>query len=77
MPASPTARSPSPGFNGASVLKVPVDDLRNELKSRGFLDTKDTGGLTTRAKTYFNRAKADLISTPHPRLIECEGYIWR
>ena len=36
----------SPGLDGAPVLKVAVDRLRDELKSRGFLECKNSGGLT-------------------------------
>ena len=55
-------RSTSAGLDGTPVLKVPVAEfLREEVKDRGFLETKDTGGLTDRARTYFSRAKNELL----------------
>jgi hypothetical protein len=54
---------PSSGLNGASVRKLTVDKLRDELKSRGFLEKKEkTGGIADAARTRFRRAKAELIS---------------
>ena len=38
--------STSPGFDGAPVRKVSVNALREEVKTRGFLATKESGGLT-------------------------------
>ena len=67
----------SPGFDGAPVHKLSVEKLRDELKSRGFLEAKDTGGLTETARKQFQRAKAALLSGTKPRLMENEGLIWR
>jgi hypothetical protein len=70
-------RENSPGFDGKPVMKVSVEKLREELKDRGFLETKDSGGLTNRARTYFNRAKTELLSPPKPSLFEKEGHLWK
>lgn len=67
--------TPAAGFDGASVRKVNVDVLRDEVKSRGFLDTKDTGGLTPTSRSHFHRAKTELISKG--RLVESDNLIWR
>jgi hypothetical protein len=69
--------STSPGFDGAPVRKVELDKLRDELKSRGFLEMKETGGLTDRARQTFQRAKIALLSCPKSRLFEHEGLVWR
>jgi hypothetical protein len=65
----------SAGLDGAPVCKVRVDALRNELKARGFLEVKETGGLTATARSNFHRAKMDLLSTG--RLFELDGQIWK
>ncbi len=65
----------SPGFDNAVVRKVPVDMLRDEIKSRGFLDTNDDDKLTSTARSNFRRAKADLIASK--RFIEVEKQFWR
>jgi hypothetical protein len=52
---------PSLGFDGALVRKVAVDKLRDEIKSRGFLDT-DGDKLTSTARSNFRRAKTELIA---------------
>jgi len=65
----------SPGLNGAPVRKIPVDKLRDELKSRGFLAVDDTGKITNTSRSHFSRAKADLLNKQV--LIESEGQIWR
>jgi hypothetical protein len=67
----------SPGSNGAPVRKLPIEKLREELKSRGFLKANDTGGLTATARKHFHRAKTALLSGPKPRLVESEGLIWK
>ena len=67
----------SAGFDGAPVRKLPVEKLRDELKSRGFLEAKDSGGLTEAARKQFQRAKAGLLSGPKPRLIQSGDLIWR
>jgi hypothetical protein len=67
----------SPGLDGALVRKLPVEKLRDELKSHGLLETNDTGGLTAAARKQFQRAKASLLSGSKPRLIEREGLIWK
>jgi hypothetical protein len=66
---------PSSGFDGALVRKVKTDNLRDRLKTRGYLDAKDTGGLTEAARAQFSRAKADLLTTQ--ALVENGGLIWR
>ena len=52
-----------------------VDKLRDELKSRGFLEVKkETGGILPSSRTRFRRAKTELISAG--RFVENEGLIW-
>jgi hypothetical protein len=65
----------TPGFDGKPVLKVPVDKLRDEVKSRGFLETDDDGALTNGARKHFQRAKTDLIAAK--RFLEADGMFWR
>jgi hypothetical protein len=63
------------GLDGAPVRKVLVDKLRDEMKSRGFLEAKETGGLTETARSNFHRAKSDLLASV--TLVERDGWIWR
>ena len=63
------------GFDGQPVKKIEVDQLRDEVKRRGFLDTRDTGGLTGAARMLFLRTKTDLIASG--RYIENEGLFWK
>jgi AAA domain len=68
---------PSPGFNGAPVLKIKTDALRDMLKSRGFLATEEgkPGRLTATAKKLFQRVKANLLA--HTIFVEQDDLIWR
>jgi hypothetical protein len=63
------------GFDGAPVQKVSVEAIRNEVKNRGWLDQKETGGLTGAARMMFLRAKTDLVATG--RYIEADGLFWK
>jgi len=63
------------GLNGAPVRKVLVEKLRDEMKSRGLLETKETGGLTETARSNFFRAKAELLTSTN--LVERDGWIWK
>ena len=65
----------TPDFTGAPVLKVDRNKLRDEVKSRGFLETEDDGSLTTAARKHFQRAKTDLIASR--RFVEAEGKSWK
>ena len=67
--------STTPGLDGKPVRKVPVDKLRDEMRSRGFLDTGDSGGLTNTGRSHFRRAKAALLTAT--TLIEDKGLIWK
>jgi hypothetical protein len=66
---------PSPDFDGRPVRKVGVEAIRDEVKSRGFLQVNETGGLTSSGRSAFHRAKADLITAKSH--IESEGLFWR
>jgi hypothetical protein len=66
---------PSPGFDGKPVRKISVDALRDEVKSRGFLEMKETGGLTNTGRSTFHRAKSDLIAAGTH--IEHESQFWK
>jgi hypothetical protein len=63
------------GFDGKPVKKVKVDALRDEAKSRGFLETNETGAITAVARKHFHRAKTDLIASN--RYIEADGMFWK
>ena len=62
------------GFNGKPVRKIEIDKLREEVKSRGFLETEN-GALTSAARKHFYRAKTDLIESQ--RYIEARGMFWK
>jgi RecA-family ATPase len=66
---------PSTGFAGETVRKVKVDALREAVRDRGFLDTKESGGVTDKGRQGFHRAKASLIAKRV--LIESGGLVWR
>jgi AAA domain len=63
--------------NRSSVLKVKVDAVRDELKNRGFLETKETGGITDTARSQFQRVKTELAKTKGGKFAEDKGLIWR
>jgi AAA domain len=65
---------PSRGLDGNPVRKVKVDDIRDELKSRGFLDLTENGRLTSTSKSHFHRAKSELLAKR--QYLEKEGRIW-
>ncbi|HEY8129913.1 MAG TPA: hypothetical protein VIF39_14565, partial [Hyphomicrobium sp.] len=67
--------TPSPGFDGAPVRKVKADAIRDEMRSRGFLQTDDKGNLTATGRSDFHRAKTDLLTAK--RFAESEGLLWR
>jgi hypothetical protein len=52
---------PTAGTDGSLVRKVKVDALRDALKNRGYLETTDTGGLTSNARKIFYRANETLF----------------
>jgi hypothetical protein len=63
------------GFDGKSVKKVSVAGLREEVKSRGFLEIDEKGALTGNGRKHFHRAKTDLVEAK--RYIEAGGMFWR
>ena len=65
----------TPGFDGKPVKKIGVDKLRDELKSRGFLETTETGGLNELGRKHFQRVKTRLLDSN--RWIEKDDLIWR
>ena len=65
----------SAGFDGKPVRKVKVDAVRDEVKSRGFLDKNETGGITETSRKHYHRAKTDLVA--RPTLVEKDGLMWR
>jgi hypothetical protein len=69
------AATPSAGFDGARVLKVKIDDLRDLMKRRGHLQTTDTGGLTSGARSLFHRVKGELLT--RKVFVEQDGLIWK
>ena len=54
---------------------MPIDSLRDEVKTRGFLDVKETGGLTVGARPRLFKAKTDLYTSG--RYIEKDGLFWK
>ena len=65
----------SPGFDSKPVRKVETNKLRDEVKSRGFLETDDNGVLTSAARKSFSRAKTDLIDGNS--FFEKAGFFWK
>ena len=63
------------GFAGQQVRKVEVDKLRDEVKKGGFLDLKETGGMTNASRLLYYRAKTDLIVSG--KFVEDDGLFWR
>jgi hypothetical protein len=61
--------------NGASVRKVSVDAIRDEVKSRGFFDLNTKGHITGSSRTSFRRSKVEL--TANGKFVELDGSIWR
>ena len=68
------ALAETPDENGEPVRKVKTDSLRNEVKSRGWLDTLETGGLTGAARMAFLRVKSELLAGG--RYLEKDGWFW-
>ena len=65
-----------PGLDGrSSVIKVPVKDIRAEMKNRGVLDTDDEGNLERVSRVQFSRAKNTLLK--RGIFVERGGQIWR
>ena len=66
----------TPGLNGNPVRKVSAGAIRDELRSRGFLDAEGTkGGITATSRSHLLRAKAQLLKTG--KLVEKDGCLWR
>jgi hypothetical protein len=65
----------SPGFDDQPVRKVPIDDIRAEVKSRGWLDTDDAGHVSTIGRQHWRRAKQELLASQS--YIENEGLFWK
>jgi hypothetical protein len=67
----------TPGLDsaGTPVKKVETKNLRDAVKSSGFLEMDDDGKLTPAARKHFQRAKTDLIASR--RFIEADGKFWR
>jgi hypothetical protein len=63
------------GFAGQQVRKVGADRLRDEVKRRGFLDIKETGGMTSASRLLYHRAKTDLIASG--KFVENDELFWR
>jgi hypothetical protein len=69
------AADKTPGFDGRPVLKIEIAKIRDELKSRGFLDKNEADALTDLGRQHFQRAKARLLGSG--LWIEKDGLIWR
>jgi hypothetical protein len=66
----------STGFDGKPVRKVKSEAVRDEVKSRGFLDKTEGGGVTATSRKYYHRAKTDLVSRT-TTLVEKNDLMWR
>jgi hypothetical protein len=65
----------SPGHDGKPVRKVKVDRIRDEMKSRGYLDVDDKQSVTGASRKQLWDAKKDLMASKI--LAEMGGLIWR
>ena len=65
----------SAGFDGATVQKVGVDAIRDELKNRGFLDVDDKGRISAGSRQLFRRAKSELLAKSG--FVEAANLVWR
>jgi AAA domain len=64
-----------PGFDAKPVRKAEINRLRDEVRSRGFLETDDNGSITAAARKQFQRAKVDIVESK--RFIESAGKFWK
>ncbi|MBV9521119.1 MAG: AAA family ATPase [Hyphomicrobiales bacterium] len=67
----------STGFDRKPVVKVGINDIREEVKSRGFLDIDEKGSIIGTSRERYRRAKAGLLGAKNPKLVENKGLIWR
>ena len=65
---------PTKEADGSLIHKVGIEDLRNELKNTGYLETTGKGGLTPNARKVWQRTKGELLG--RGRLVERDGFIW-
>ncbi len=65
---------PTKEADGSLIHKVSIEDLRNELKNTGYLETTEKGGLTPNARKVWQRTKGELLG--RGRLVERDGFIW-
>ncbi len=63
----------SAGFDGKPVLKIKVEDLREHLRDRGYIDQDDNRKVSSAGRTAFWRAKKEMLSKG---FIESDGMIW-
>jgi hypothetical protein len=65
----------SAGHAGENVKKVAVADVRERLKSTGYLDTNDKGQITSSDRQTFKKAKTSLLI--NGGFTEKDGMVWR
>ena len=66
----------STGLDGRStVIKVPVEDIRAEMKNRGAFDTNEKGQITAVSRTNFHRTCCALVA--HGNFAQRNDLIWR
>ena len=53
----------TPGHNGASVRKVPYQDIRTRMVKRGYLEAEGNGAIPNRERTNFSRARDLLMAS--------------
>jgi hypothetical protein len=68
---------PSRGFNGQPVRKIKAEALRDQVKTRGFLDIDEKGRIRGASREAYRRAKGKLLGSRPPKLVEDGGLIWR
>ncbi|MGA2637427.1 AAA family ATPase [Methylocella sp.] len=67
--------TPSHGLDFKPVRKVSADAIRDELKSRGFLELNDNRTIANRARKALSDAKTALLA--RTALVEADGMVWR
>jgi hypothetical protein len=74
----------SVGLDGRSgIIKVPVEEIRQEMANRGFLERSLDGTITPTSRSHFLRAKTQILGSGMQRncnagnFVERGGQIWR
>jgi hypothetical protein len=68
------SNEPSSGFDGKPVNKIKTTDLRDAMRSRGWLEEEEEA-LTNAARQKWSRLKTDMLASR--AWVENQGQIWR